>query len=684
MATFRRSFRDRITTSFVSSSRYDDRTLAGPQEANLMTTSVSDISLEELFEQTNAHPKTGIVYIRVSSLREKRKQEGEITVETQEDYCKSFAAREGIKIVGVVRDPNVSGRRDKFLSRRVLPTIERISAGEADCVIVYNLSRWGRSVTENMMSEAALWEAGGRLLSATEPNDERTTSGKLTRQQLYMMAEYQSNLIGDSWRATHRNRLKKQLPRDGRARFGYTYTRHGVGSAEYNIDPVTGPILADAYRRAIRGESMHSITKKLRSQGMTLPNDPTKPMTYMVLRNALDSGFGAGKIVTNTKGGRRRYLPGAQQPVITPEEWTAYEAIRAKGKVTGRPPRPKIALQGLVRCGGCKGVMHVEHLDSGDRYKCTRNQSAKISSCPLCPSPTGVRAAIVDRAVQNWLRGFLMDTDRLDQIKIERAVAARSASVNVEELEKKLAGLKSARKNYLRLRATDVIETDEELQDLLIEIDAEITDVDRLINEGNRTASMHRLPEMDLFEATLSGWLSGMDSAIVNRGLAKAIQAVYIGKGRRTEAGNGKIDIIGAWENREPQVFLAAVRDVDHNVGKHCSKCLEFKTAEQFYRRTSGRDAGKLSSWCRSCQSTYYREEWTPGGKQVVLASGKDRRTVYEHGHRRGDKARTKDGVIWTRGTKLWHQDGRPKQTKNGRTWDELNEQFGPPKLIRQ
>lgn len=123
----------------------------------------------------------------------------------------------------------------------------------------------------------------------------------------------------------------------------------------------------------------------------------------------------------------------------------------------------------------------------------------------MCPNPTGIRAQIVDRAVQEWLRGFLMSTEKLDQIKLERAVAAQTATTDVQVLEQKLSGLKSARKNYIRLRATGAIETDEELEEMLIEINQEITEVETGINEGNRTATLHRLPEMDLFEATLSG-----------------------------------------------------------------------------------------------------------------------------------------------------------------------------------
>lgn len=647
------------------------------------TTSLSDISLDELFELTNAKPKTALAYRRVSSLSEKRRQQGEITTESQKDYIDAFARREGITIVDWVDDLNISGRRDKFLQRKIMPTIERVKAGEADCVIVYNVSRWGRSSVESQLSEAALWEAGGRLLSATEPNDEKTTVGQFTRQQLFSMAELQSNQIRDSWKAAHQNRLKKGLPHNGKPRFGYSYIKHSVGNAEYVVDPKTGPLLAEAYRCFLEGESLHSVTRRFRARGVSLPSNPEKLITYMVLRDALDGGFGAGKLVVNTKSGKvtdRRYAPGAQKPVITPEEWERYLKKRHQevGSKVGRPKRPKIALQGLVKCGGCKRPMAVQRREDGDKYACIHNTRDSSSSRPRCEHPTGIRAEKVDRAVMMWLRSFTMSTEALDQVRLQRGLAALNAEVDVDVLEKKLNGLKSARRNYLRMRANETIGSDEELAEMLVEVDAEIKEVEEALHENQRTLSIHKLPEMDLFEGVLAGWLVGMSGPTLNQGLSKAIEGVYIGKGKKSDVGNGKIDIIGSWEKREPKVFLAPVRKIDHNVGKHCSRCLDWKDADQFYRRKRGRDEGVLSSWCKPCHTGYVRNEYRKGQAVKTAYVKRDRRTVYEHGHRSGDQVRTADGLIWTRGTKLWHREGRPRQSKYGRTWEQLNEEHGP------
>src|SRR6266540_2093065 len=80
-----------------------------------------DITLEELFAQTNPDPKTAIGYRRVSSLREKKKHMA-ISTEIQTEYIEAAAARDGIRIVDWVDDMNISGRREQFLRRKVLPT----------------------------------------------------------------------------------------------------------------------------------------------------------------------------------------------------------------------------------------------------------------------------------------------------------------------------------------------------------------------------------------------------------------------------------------------------------------------------------------------------------------------------------------------------------------------------------
>lgn len=579
-----------------------------------------NITLEEMFARTNPEPEELIGYIRMSSLREKRKGT-EISTEIQKSGIEGWAARQHPpkRIVDWVYDLNISGRRDMFLKRKILPTIQRVKDGEAQGVAVYNVSRWGRSTRESTMSEVMLWDVGGRLMSATEPNDDRSAVGKFSRTTLFALAEMQSDMIGEGWRAVHKIRLQNKLPRDGRPRFGYNYSRDGR-AAVYAVDPATGPLLAQAYRDTLAGKSLWATTVDYINKGVKSPGTD-KPITYLILQNALDSGFGAGKIVTDTrapekgKPANRRYLPGAQEPVITPKEWTDYLALRRAARphdadgnpllMAGGPQQPTIhALHLLVFCGGCKRTMGRD----GNRLLCRgRSRSVNRGTEP-CPAPTGVRIHLVEGAVKEWLRLHAGETPESATANVERAQRSRQIVADVAVLKTDLAGKQAYVTNLSRQLASERID-EATFDELKAEAAVEIKRLHAAIAAADTEIAVLALPSSDVFGAVLAGWEEyGMDAPLLNNGLKKVLRGVYVGKGH-TASSPEKFDIIGRWERRQPKVFLGAVRGVDHERGKHCSKCLVWKEAAGFYVRGTGRDKGALSSWCRECQRAYLRDK---------------------------------------------------------------------------
>lgn len=565
-----------------------------------------DITLEELFAQTNADPKTAIGYRRVSSLREKRKQVA-ISPEIQTEYIEAAAARHGITIVDWVDDMNISGRREQFLRRKVLPTIKRIRNGEADCVMVYNVSRWGRSTLESRISEAELWQAGGRLISATEPNDERSAVGKFTRTQLFAIAELQSDQIRESWLNAHRYRLKNQLPRDGRPRFGYVYVRDESG-ARYEQDPETAPLLARAYREYLAGRSLWKITREFRAYGVKIAGTE-KLITYMVLRRALDSGFGAGKLIVDAHSDRPRYLPGAQQPVIEEAEWRAYRRTRDVSDANGKPLRVTFALKGLVYCGSCQHTLAPGRMKDGAIKLSCRGRSRVITSgSSPCPGPVGVRLAIVEDVVRRWIADHAEGTEDVRD-EANRLAKLKAIKTDLKALRRELDIKRSYMRNLIRLHAAEKI-TEEEFDQERADADAEITRIEAAIEDADASTDVYEIPQSQTFTALLDGWREGaLDVGILNTALRKVIRGIYVGRGKAASSPN-KIDILGAWETREPNVFLGRVRGIDHDEGKHCSRCLEWKKADRFYKRSKGRDSGALSSWCRECQRAYLKEKY--------------------------------------------------------------------------
>jgi site-specific DNA recombinase len=328
-----------------------------------------------------------IGYIRVSMLLEEQ-----ITPELQRNSITDWARRNGRRIVRWIEDLDVSGRH---FHRKIMGAIEAIEAGEAREIAVWKFSRFGRTRSGNAINLGRVNLAGGELQSATEEVDARTAVGRLTRGMLMEIAAFESDRTGEQWAEAHAYRVANGLPANGRNRFGYirrgrapdplqphrTYRTPDDGPERYEPDPVTGPILADLYRRYIAGQGGQKLAASLnRAEVHGTRGRPWSDSTVMKL---LDRGFGAGLLhIHDPNCDCRRlvrcrnmvWVPGAHPGVITEDEWQAYR--RRRLRVAATPPRARAsvyALSGSLRCGHCKGRMTpcAENREPGVWYHCS-------------------------------------------------------------------------------------------------------------------------------------------------------------------------------------------------------------------------------------------------------------------------------------------------------------------------
>lgn len=63
-----------------------------------------------------------------------------ISPEIQEKAIRSLCEREGLAIVSVESDLDMTGRESK--RRHIGPLIERVRSGDIDGIAVYNIARW--------------------------------------------------------------------------------------------------------------------------------------------------------------------------------------------------------------------------------------------------------------------------------------------------------------------------------------------------------------------------------------------------------------------------------------------------------------------------------------------------------------------------------------------------------------
>jgi DNA invertase Pin-like site-specific DNA recombinase len=404
-----------------------------------------------------------IVYIRVSMKREEMH-----SPEQQLYACQQYAKQHGIDIVDVVEDLDLSGRN--FAKRKVSQIIERVRDGEAHVVLVWKWSRFGRNILQSQVNLAELEKAGGQLRAATEDFDTTTSAGKFSRDQMLLIADFQSNMIGDVWKDTHNRRKRDGKTHHGRQQFGYMRCPKCQRSPENPRqylpcrscegilihDPVRGPALVEVYKRWLSGEPMRSIAKDMTQRGITSVYG--KEMSGTKWYQTMDTGFAAGLIrfrndpsqpptkqtFSSKPSTFYGWYEGKHEPLISAEMWEQYKLKRGmSAPQAARESRAKYAHSTLVHC---------MRLDRSDKV-CT----SVMSAATLKRDMKGFRCARVHES--GGCKGLSVSTMTLDRETrkwlTEHATgegAGRAAMLHAATAEKAVADVRSIREEISRIQ----------------------------------------------------------------------------------------------------------------------------------------------------------------------------------------------------------------------------------------
>lgn len=186
-----------------------------------------------------------ITYARVSTGKQ---AESGLSLDDQAERMGREISRRGWELVEAHTDAGRSGRTGK--SRPALDAaLEALAAGEADALVVAKLDRLARSTIALSRIMQTSQEQGWALVILDPDLDTSTAAGRLTATVLGAVAEYESELIADRARMTHRRRKA---------------AGHRAGQA---------PILSDELRHRIAdtrtgGASFARIADELNAEGI--------------------------------------------------------------------------------------------------------------------------------------------------------------------------------------------------------------------------------------------------------------------------------------------------------------------------------------------------------------------------------------------------------------------------------
>lgn len=323
-----------------------------------------------------------VLYLRYSS-----DAQNEQSIEGQRRVCSDFCRAQGHTIVGEYVDRATSASHDTEKRLSFQRMIREASAHQFEGVIVYKLDRFARNRYDSAIYKAKLSKAGVRLISATEPISD-SPEGIILESVLEGMAEYYSKELSQKVRRGMRETALKGRSYGGAVPLGYRIQDHKLVE-----DPVTAPIVREAFARYAAGERIADINRDFNARGLRTP-----------------TGKEFGPNTWHTAFHNRRYLgiyiyDGEEQPGLLPQliDEDTFQAVQERARTVARQPAHGKATEPYLLaekafCGHCGSPLigesgHGRHGVTYQYYTCAARKADH--SCSLRPIPKDTLERIV-------------------------------------------------------------------------------------------------------------------------------------------------------------------------------------------------------------------------------------------------------------------------------------------------
>ena len=308
---------------------------------------------------------TAVIYARYSSDNQR-----EESIEGQIRECTAYAEKNGITVIKHYIDRAFSAKTD---NRPEFQQMIKDSGKKLfDVVLVWKFDRFARNRFDSANYKMILKKNGVHLISVMEPIAEGS-QGILVETLLEGMAEYYSAELSEKViRGQTENALKGKCT-GGTGTIGYKIDEEKF----YHLDPLTAPLVLEAFQRYDNGDKMVEIVNFLNDKGVR--NMLGGKMTHSIVNTMLKNRRYIGELSF-----RDIVVPDAI-PVIVPKE--LFDRVQKRLDKNKRAPAcgkadEEYLLTTKLFCGKCGALMFGESGTSATGrtyyyYKCANVKRRK-------------------------------------------------------------------------------------------------------------------------------------------------------------------------------------------------------------------------------------------------------------------------------------------------------------------
>lgn len=406
---------------------------------------------------------TAVIYARYSSDNQR-----EESIEGQIRECTAYAEKNGITVIKHYIDRAFSAKTD---NRPEFQQMIKDSGKKLfDVVLVWKFDRFARNRFDSANYKMILKKNGVHLISVMEPIAEGS-QGILVETLLEGMAEYYSAELSEKViRGQTENALKGKCT-GGTGTIGYKIDEDKF----YHLDPLTSPLVLEAFQRYDNGDKMVEIVNFLNDKGVR--NMLGGKMTHSSVNTMLKNRRYIGELSF-----RDIVVPDAI-PVIVPKD--LFDRVQKRLDKNKRAPAcgkadEEYLLTTKLFCGECGALMFGESGTSATGrtyyyYKC-----ANVKRRKGCNKKTVQKEWLEDLVVRETMK-LIQDDAVIDKIvqlvmdvQNQENTTIPLLEKQLQEVNKKLDNLMKAIEDGLYTRTTK--ERLEELEIQKDELTAKIAD----------------------------------------------------------------------------------------------------------------------------------------------------------------------------------------------------------------